>query len=311
MSSSGPTLVVIGSINMDLVVYCPRLPKIGETLLGTSFQTFFGGKGANQAVAASRMGASVRMVGRVGRDSFGAPLVENLRTNRVITTWVGQADASSGTALITVDEHGRNTIVVVPGSNHALLPADIQSARPALSGASLVLLQLEIPLETVLESARLAHGMGVRVLLNTAPAQPLPAELYPLVDVLVLNETEAALLTESEIASPRQQEHACRQLLSAGARMVVMTLGGQGALACTENQTLRVPAYPVTPVDTTAAGDSFTAGLAVALAEGRNLPDAMRFACAAGALAVTVRGAQPSIPNRDQVNTFLLNSSTN
>ncbi len=321
-------LTVLGSINMDLVVYTERLPAAGETLLGASFQTFPGGKGANQAVAAARMGANVRMLGKVGSDTFGEELLDNLLANNVETRLVSRGGAASGTALITVDAGGRNTIVVVPGANGEVLPVDLSGWGDALTKADGLLMQLEIPLETVLAAAQLAHLAGVLVILNPAPAQPLPPELLQLVDVMVLNETETALISGQDVSTSARMEEAARKLLDAGVGWVVITLGEQGVLAVSPKETLRVPAYPVTAVDTVAAGDAFTGALAVALADeaaSREPPEGVRkgrasalassvqassarvlqLANAAGALAVTVRGAQPSLPTRQMVVDFL------
>lgn len=315
-------LTVLGSINMDLVVYTDRLPDRGETILGSTFQTFPGGKGANQAVAAARMGAAVTMLGKVGRDAFGEELLANLSINGVDTSRVNRTQGSSGTALITVDEQGHNTIVVVPGANAEVLPSDLESWATALEKCDGLLLQLEIPLETVIAGARLAHEMGVRVILNPAPARELPAKLLSCVDVLVLNETETALISGEDISTQDNLERAACRLLSSGVGWVVITLGGQGALAVGSGEVIRVPGFEVEVVDTVAAGDGFIGALAVALAEvngsgietvetleqrlaSTNSGDILRIANAAGALAVTVRGAQPSLPTRQMVEEFL------
>ncbi len=352
-------LTVLGSINMDLVVYADRLPASGETLLATDFQTFPGGKGANQAVAAARMGAQVQMLGKVGEDAFGEQLLANLRANGVDAEGVGRSKAPSGTALITVDRRGRNTIMVVPGANGEVLPGDLDGWQGALTRTDVLLMQLEIPLETVLAAARRARSGGARVMLNPSPAQPLPDELLSLVDVLVLNETEIGLISGEDVSTSEKLERAGRKLLELGVGWVVVTLGGEGVLAVDREEMLRAPAFEVEVVDTVAAGDAFTGALAVALAEndefkvrpdvkgstkvGRTLAepveanarrsangedelavgssdsnrraalrhrqrarlDALRIANAAGALAVTVRGAQPSLPTRAQVVDFL------
>ncbi len=309
-------LTVLGSINMDLVVYTERLPAAGETLLGSSFQTFPGGKGANQAVAAARMGASVRMLGKVGSDAFGEELLANLHANNVDTKHVDRGPSASGTALITVDSGGHNTIVVIPGANSEVLPAALGGWGDALTHADGLLMQLEIPPETVLAAAQVAHLAGVRVILNPAPAQPLPPELLQLVDVMVLNETETALISDQDVSTPARMEEAARKLLEAGVGWVVITLGEQGVLAVSAKDTLRAPAFHVTAVDTVAAGDAFTGALAVALlspstgtstgsAQRSGLGESLRIANAAGALAVTVRGAQPSLPTRQMVEDFL------
>ena len=298
-------LTVLGSINMDLVVYTDRLPASGETLLASSFQTFPGGKGANQAVAAARMGAQVQMIGKVGRDAFGEQLLANLRANDVATAHVGRANTSSGTALITVAAQGRNTIVVAAGANHEVLPQDLDDWQDALINADLLLMQLEIPLKTVIEAARRAHARGVRVMLNPSPMQPLPAELLGTLDMLVMNESETALLSGEDVSTPQGLERAGHKLLAAGVEWVVITLGGQGAVAVNREGVIHSPAFRVQVVDTVAAGDAFTGALAVAMAEKAEPQEALRIANAAGALAVTVRGAQPSLPTRVQVDDFL------
>ncbi len=314
-------VTVLGSINMDLVVYTDRLPSSGETVLGTSFQTFPGGKGANQAVAAARMGARVAMLARVGDDAFGGQLMTNLRANWVDADWVKRTDTASGTALITVDREGRNTIVVVPGANGEVLPADLDSWQDALTAADVLMMQLEIPLETVLEAARRAMAAGAVVVLNPSPARPLPEELLSLVDVLVMNEPETALISGMGAATQDQIEQAASALLERGVGWVVVTLGEEGALAVSRAGTILSPGFKVKVVDTVAAGDAFTGALAAALAEGvskvkpagraalqealEGRRDILRIANAAGALAVTVRGAQPSLPTRAQVDDFL------
>lgn len=305
-------LTVLGSINMDLVVYTDRLPASGETVLGASFQTFPGGKGANQAVAAARMGAQVTMLGKVGADAFGSQLLTNLRTDGVDASRVIQTSTASGTALITVDRQGRNTIVVVPGANGEVLPEDLDGWQDALTGADGLLMQLEIPLGTVIEAARRAAAGGAPVILNASPAHALPEELLRLVDVLVMNEHETALISGMDITSLEQIERAARVLLERGAGWVVVTLGEEGALAVSRTGAIHSPGFKVEAVDTVAAGDAFTGALAVALAErGARAPvsagavEILRLANAAGALAVTVRGAQPSLPTRARVDDFL------
>jgi ribokinase len=299
-------LAVLGSVNMDLVVRTPRFPLPGETLLGHGFRTVPGGKGANQAVAARRLGAEVSLVGRVGDDGFGQALHAGLAREGVDTAQLTVTPGeSTGVALITVEDGGENTILVVPGANARVSPEDVDAACVALEGASALLLQLETPLPAVQRAVERASARGVRVLLNAAPAQPLPASLLAQVDVLVVNETEAALLagTASSRAVPEED---ARTLLGAGARSVVVTLGREGALLVgRDGRRLTVPGFPVRAVDTTAAGDAFVGAFAVALAEGRAERDALVRGCAAGALAVTREGAQPSLPMREKVEAFL------
>lgn len=300
MTQSG--IVVVGSINMDLVVRAPRHPLPGETILGSSFATFPGGKGANQAVAAARLGlpGQVRMVGRVGADAFGDSLLATLQGDGIDTRFVWRTeDVSSGLALITVSDAGQNNIVVVPGANGRLTQGDVQNAEAAFIGAGVVLLQLEIPLETAAAAAQMARKHGARVVLNPAPACQLPEALLDGVDVLVPNEHELSLLTGCTVLT-----QAAHQLVSER-RDLVITLGSQGVWGVTAREDWRIAAYGVRVVDTTAAGDAFVGGLAVALTEGKTLRDAAVFGNAAGALAVTQAGAQPSLPNRAALNAFL------
>lgn len=297
-----PRVAVVGSLNMDLVVWAPRRPQPGESLPGTRFAMFLGGKGFNQAVAAARLGASVTMIGRVGADPFGDALLAALKQEDIDARYVGRdTKAATGVALPLVEPDGANSIVVVQGANLTLSPQDIDQAMEAITTADALLLQLEVPQEAVLQAARLAHAADVLVILNPAPAQPLLPELIALSDWLVPNEVEAAMLTRVE-GDPAA---AGRHLLAQGARGVVITLGGDGALVLTPQNEEHFPAFPVTPVDTTAAGDVFCAALAVALAEGQPVASAVRFANAAGALATTVAGAEPSLPRREAVQEFL------
>lgn len=290
-------LAVVGSINMDLVVRAPRLPRLGETILGSDFRTFPGGKGANQAVAIARMGGKVSMIGRVGQDGFGDALVETLERDQVDLTYIRRdPEAASGVALITVEEGGNNAIVVVPGANGRLSPEDIWGAEEAIKQAQVLVLQLECPLETVAEAIRVAQRHAVPVALNPAPAQPLPDELLRQIDVLIPNESELQLLSgEQEV------EQAAQALLARGVKTLIITLGEQGSLVVQRMERSAIPAHPVKAVDTTAAGDAFVGAFAVAWAEGKSLIEAARWGNAAGALAVTCLGAQPSLPTRQEV----------
>jgi ribokinase len=298
-------IVVVGSINMDLVVRAPRHPQPGETILGTDFQTFPGGKGANQAVAAARLGSPVKMVGRVGTDSFGDSLLATLRADGVDTGMVSRTDGvASGVALITVSETGQNNIVVVPGANWQLTPDDIIAARPAFEGAAVVLLQLEIPLETAEKAVRIAREQGAKVILNPSPAQTLPPGLLAQVDYLVPNEHELALITGMQSVAI-----AADSLKSLGINCLIVTLGADGVLVLEGDESHRILPYQVAVVDTTAAGDAFAGALAVALSEGQPVREAAAFGNAAGALAVTKAGAQPSLPTRENLDRFLQNQS--
>ena len=296
-------IVVVGSLNMDLVVRTAHLPMPGETILGDDFRTIPGGKGANQAVAAARLGARVSMVGRIGEDAFGRALVQNLSEEGVDVTHIAvDEDAATGIAMITVDESGQNTIVVASGANMRLTTAQVVAALEALAPFDVLVMQLESPIECVLAAAVWAHKAGARVILNPAPAQPLPQELFHVIDVLIPNESETQLLTGMTVATIAQAEDAARALLSRGAGAVVLTLGAQGALVVDKDvQALHLRPHSVEAVDATAAGDAFVAGLAVGLGEKLPLAEAARLGNAAGALAVTRMGAQPAMPTRQEV----------
>ncbi|NWG35418.1 MAG: ribokinase [Chloroflexi bacterium] len=312
-------ILVVGSLNADLVVRAPRFPQPGETISGEDLQVFPGGKGANQAVAAVRLGAKVSMLGRVGRDTFGDFLLDNLKANHVNTTLIQRDDASTGTAIIVVDADGQNSIVLSPGANGKVSPSDVESA--SFSTFSLLLLQLEIPTPTVLRAAQLARQNGVRVLLNPAPAKELPDELIALADFIVPNETELSLLTGTQVNDVSSAEAAAKKLLERGAQNVIVTLGSKGALIAAKDFTRHIPSYQVNVVDTTAAGDAFIGGFAVELigrsggsltpadslenaSYAKHIEKAVRYACACGALACTKFGAQPSLPNRFEVEEF-------
>lgn len=299
-------LTVVGSVNMDLVIRSPCIPQAGETILGHDFYTAPGGKGANQAVAAARLGARVSMVGRVGHDAFASTLLDGLAADGVDHAFVlKDGAAASGVALIVVDDAGRNSIVVASGANMRLSPADVDAAEASIAEADTLLLQLESPLDTVLRAAQVARSHGVTVLLNPAPARPLPAALLGLVDVLVPNEIETARLVQAPVDDYAGAEMAAHKLLRMGPGAVILTLGERGALLVHGSGSEHHPAFPVTPVDTTGAGDAFVAAFAVANAEGKPLAEAVRWGNAAGALATTVPGAQPSLPNRARLEAFL------
>jgi len=297
-------IAVVGSLNMDLVVRAPRFPGPGETIAGHDFHTIPGGKGANQAVAAARQDADIVMVGRVGDDAFGRRLRETLQRDGVDTRYVTtDAAAPTGVAVIAVDESGENRIILAAGANGQVSPADVDAASPAIAQADVLVLQLEVPLAAVMRAVEVAQRHGVTVILNPAPARPLPADLLAGVDYLIPNESEAALLTNND---PSQPEQAAQALREAGVRSVVVTLGEQGALLVDDAGTRTAPGFPAEVVDTTAAGDAFVGAFAVALAEGKPTPEAVRRANAAGALATTVLGAQPSLPTRAAVDEFLV-----
>lgn len=301
-----PRIVVVGSIHTDLVITTPRLPERGETILGGEFHTFAGGKGANQAVAAARLGGETSLVGRVGADLYGTFQRETLQTATVDTEFVTtDAGAASGIAMITVAPNGDNTIVVASGASGRCAPEDVDRAAAAITSADVLLLQLEIPLSTVEYAARLAHAHGVQVILDPAPAQSLPASLLAAVDVLTPNETEAALLCGLAPGQTAAPETLAQRLRASVAGPVLLTLGAAGVLVADACGTRHVPAVPVTAVDATAAGDTFNGALAVALAEGKALDEAVGWANHAAALAVTRLGAQAAVPTRAEVDAFV------
>lgn len=303
-----PHIVVVGSLNMDLVVEVPTIPRPGETVLGTNFATYPGGKGANQAVAAARLGARVTLIGRVGRDAFGDQLLASARADGIDVRHVGRdSAAATGVAMITVDQHGQNSIAVASGANFRLTADHVRKAWSELDDVGILVMPLETPLETIAEAVKLARQSGATVVLNPAPARSLPAELLATVDVLVPNEPETEQLTGRTIASMADNYEAGRQLLALGVGNVVLTMGSQGALtlAGDGSQPELVPAFQVEVIDTTAAGDAFVGGLAVGLGEGKPLAESARFANAVGALAVTKMGAQPSMPTRNELELFV------
>lgn len=300
-------VTVVGSINMDLVTRVANFPEPGETIIGGDLQTFPGGKGANQAVAAARLGAEVTMVGRVGDDVFASQLKQNLASTGVDLTYVFDSDSTaSGVALILVDEHGQNIIVVASGANARVTAQDVEAATAAIATADALLLQLEIPLESVHRAAEIAHENGVKVILNPAPAQELPAELLSIIDILIPNESETSILTGLPAASLKDMEVSADELRNLGAGTILLTLGQQGALLIEPAGLRRYPAFAVERVvDTTAAGDAFVGGLAMAIAEGKPVREAVPWGNAAGALSVTRSGAQPSLPSRGEVEELL------
>ena len=302
-----PVVVVLGSLNMDVVVAAPRLPVPGETIAGDELHVTPGGKGANQAVAASRLGAEVRMVGRVGEDTFGPMLLRGLQSFGVdVSRVASDPGSSSGAAAILLDADRENRIVAVYGANMRCDDEQVRETESALVGADCLLLQLEIPLEVSLATARIARQKGVPVILDPAPASPLPAEAYALVDVLTPNQTEAAALVGHPVDDVDQALAAARELARRGVETAIVKLGDRGAVYVSGDSAAGHAApFDVKAVDTVAAGDAFGGALAVALAEGKELSAAIRFASAAGAVAVTRPGAQTAMPSRDEVETLL------
>jgi ribokinase len=295
---------------MDLVVRAPHMPVPGETVIGSDFRTIPGGKGANQAVAAARLGAEVTMIGRVGDDDFGRAQLRNLGELGIDTTYmIVDPEDATGIALITLDASGQNSIVLAPGANMRLTKEDINAARGAIVQSDVLVLQLESPLEVVAYAIDMAHAEEGKVILNPAPARPLPTETLARLDYLIPNESETALLTGIEVADLDSAKEAAERLREEGVGTIILTLGARGAFLTSAEESVHVPGYNVEVVDTTAAGDAFVGGLAVALAQGQNLVEAVRYANAAGALAVTRLGAQPSLPTRQEVEEFMRGKS--
>ncbi len=303
------SIVVVGSVNLDLVSRGRRIPAPGETVTGETFQTFHGGKGANQAVAIGRLGYPVGMVAKVGDDEFGIPLRQGLRAAGVNATAVGIASrTASGVALISVDAKGQNSITVVPGANGKLLPRDLNKALPRLRSAGMILAQLEIPIETVEHLAAIAMRFHTPFMLDPAPARPLSRDLLSQVTYLTPNETEACTLCGTPVGdlTPRNAHEYAEKLLKRGAANVIIKMGGRGAfVAGADGLRTLVPSFKVPVVDSTAAGDAFNGGLAVALMRGTDLVDAVRFAAAVGAMKVTRAGAQPAMPTEREVNRLM------
>ena len=298
-------VVVVGSLNMDLVTRASRLPKGGETLIGESFSVVSGGKGANQAVAAARLGAQVSMIGCVGRDAYGDALRAALLAEQIDCQAVSTVDGSSGVALIVVDDNSQNSIVIVPGANGALTAEQLKRFDPVLQAADLLICQLEVPDATVGHALKRGRELGKIVILNPAPAsRALPAHWYGSIDYLIPNESEAAALSGVAVDSLDTAQAAATKLIDMGAGKVIITLGAQGSLFADGNSFQHFPAPSVKAVDTTAAGDTFVGGFAAALAAGKGEAEAIRFGQKAAALSVTRAGAQPSIPALSDVQAF-------
>ena len=294
-----PKIVVLGSINMDLVAVAPSLPRPGETVMGDAFATLPGGKGANQAVAAARLGADVRMIGRVGDDVFGPMLLESLEANGVdVSDVVTTPGVSSGIAVILLDDERQNYIVGIYGANMACDGVQVAAASRALEGADALLLQMEIPLDVSLEAAGIARRMGVQVIYDPAPPSKLSPAAYATFDIVAPNQTEAEVLTGVMVGDIDSAHEAAKALRSRGVTIAIVKLGEDGVVYSYEECSGHIPAFQVEAVDTVAAGDGFAGALSVALAEAKSMEDALRFANAAGALVVTKRGAQDAMPDR-------------
>lgn len=298
-------IVVVGSSNTDMILKLDRIPRPGETILGGEFVSAAGGKGANQAVAAAKAGGAVTFVARVGQDMFGEQALAGFVAAGINVDHVQKDKTPSGVALIFVAKDGENSIGVGGGANAKLSPADVKKAKAAFASASTVIMQLETPLETVQAAADLGHSKGATIILNPAPAQKLPDALLKKVSILTPNETEAELLTGIKVTDDASCAKAADALLRKGVETVIITLGSRGSYVATRESKQLVGGFKVKPVDTTAAGDTFNGALGVALAEGKSLVEAVRFANAAGAISVTRMGAQPSAPKRTEIEKLL------
>jgi ribokinase len=308
-------VIVVGSLSQDIVVSTPRLPVKGETIRGSDFGMFAGGKGNNQAMAAGRAGAKVTMVGRVGSDSFGEMLIATLKKNNVDASHMVQdKEAGTGIAMITVDGDGDNSIVIAQRANLNLCDKDIEKAETVVSQCKILLMQLEVPTEADAFAAKLARKHGTFVALNPAPAPvdgKLPKELLENVDVIIPNQTEAELMTGIKVNDEKSALAAAEELKKLGPKNVIITLGELGALLAEDGKTpLVIPSYKVNAIDTTAAGDAFCGALAAAYASGETLANAVKFGCAAGALATTKMGAEPSLPTKEEIEKLVLSTIT-
>ncbi|NUM52497.1 MAG: ribokinase [Candidatus Hydrogenedentes bacterium] len=302
---NSPRVLVVGSANIDLVTRVPRIPRPGESIIGHSFATFTGGKGANQAVAAARLGAETYFAGCVGKDAFGEMQRQSLSREGISLRYLTQhATEPTGTAVIFVADNGENAIVVTPAANNGVSPGDVNRFESDLREFDAVLLQLEIPLDTVEAVLVAAREAGVLTVLDAGPAQQVPAKLIELARIVSPNETEAEAMTGIAVTSVETARQAAANLIEQGAREVVVKMGGGGALYMSVDEWFHVPAFNVKPVDTVAAGDAFTAALALQWGA-RSASEAVRYANAAGALATLTAGAQPAMPTRDSVEKFL------
>lgn len=299
-------ICVVGSLSYDLVMRVPRRPQKGETIIGSSFNTFVGGKGNNQALAAARCGADVAMIGKVGKDSFGDQIAAKLMESGVdIKFLFRDTDVSTGIADILIDADGDNSISIAPQANGRLNPHDIDSAKSTIQECHYMLLQLEIPIPTVVHAAKLGKSLGLTVVLNPAPAPvdgKLPDELFKHVDIIIPNQTEAELLTGVKVVDITSAVDAAKLLQEKGLKQVIVTMGEMGALLIDERAVPHMcPSFQVDVLDTTAAGDAFCGALLASMAKDANLESAITFACAAGALATTCLGAEPSLPNLTEI----------
>ncbi len=299
-------VTVVGSFMYDLVATAPRRPKTGETLIGDSFGMFLGGKGANQAIAASRAGASVTMVGRLGNDLFGDQFLEKFSVEGIKTDFVIQdTENGTGVGMPLIDASGDNSIVIIPQANMALTVENIDKAESVIADSDVLVLQCEVPMEANKRAAEIANKNDTLVILNPAPARKIPDTLLSLVDIITPNESEAEILTDMPTETNSQAMEAAHHLLSKGVETVILTLGSRGSLLLTEKMEKRIPAYSVDVIDTTAAGDAFCGALAVILSNGSIIEEAIKIANAAGALAVTKLGAEPSLPTKKDIDQLI------
>ncbi|MFR3072628.1 MAG: ribokinase [Paeniclostridium sp.] len=294
-------ICVIGSINMDLVVNVDEMPKKGQTLIGSNFKEVPGGKGANQAVAASRLGANVCMVGKVGSDGFGQNLLNQLKNNNVDTKYIQIEEGASGVALITVDKNAENAIVVSPGANFKLAQKDIDNCIDAIKESNVVVIQLETPMDTIKYALEKSKELGKFTILNPAPAVKLGDDIIKNVDLLTPNETELEILSGVSINNEDDILKAAQVMLEKGVKKLIVTLGSKGSLYIDKENKIFKKSYKVDAIDTTAAGDSYTGAIAVSLSQGKNVEDAIDFASRVGALCVTKEGAQTSLPTIEEV----------
>ncbi|RJQ41111.1 MAG: ribokinase [Anaerolineaceae bacterium] len=298
-----PNIVVVGSFIMDLVFRTYRRPNRGETVIGNEFGMFTGGKGYNQAIAASRLGANVIMVGCVGTDLFGDMFISSLQKDGVDINYViRNPNAGTGVACpVVYESEGDNSIIIVPRANLTLTPEHIEAASSIITAADMLMLQLEIPVETSMRAAEIAHAAGIPVMLNPAPFSKLPDNFYQLIDIITPNEIEASQLTGMQIDDMETAKQVGKSIMSLGPKIVVLTLGQRGAYYLDLKEEFQVPAFKVNTIDPTAAGDAFCAGFAVAISHGQNPLQAVQMGNAAGGLATTVLGAEPSLPKLEQV----------
>ncbi|MFS0661711.1 ribokinase [Niallia alba] len=299
-------ILVIGSFMMDLIVRTPRAPQNGETIIGKNFSQLPGGKGANQAVAAARLGGKVIMAGKVGSDEFGKRALSTLMKEKVDIQHIQQDSKNpTGIGFITLEENGNNRIIVVPGANLNFKIHDLDNIKSLIRNAEIMVLQLEMDLEMIEQAVSYAASFEVPVILNPAPAQPLSDSLLRKITYLTPNETEAEILTGVKINSLQDAEEAGKILLEKGVKNVIITLAEKGSLIVTEKETCHVPSYHVDLVDSVAAGDSFNGALAVGISSGKPLQEVVKFANAVGALTVTKEGAIPSLPRLEEVNDYM------